>query len=52
MDYMFESLLKLFVDRMLKWMNSHVQIVDQLSKVNVCNKDNQQIEECIMQETT
>ena len=41
MDDIFESLPKLFVDSMLeKWMNYHLQIVAQLSKVNVRNKDN------------
>ena len=26
-------------------MNAHIQIVDQLSKFNVCNKENQQTEQ-------
>ena len=33
-----ESWPKLFVDKMVKCMKSHVQIVAQLSQVNVCNK--------------
>ena len=45
MDDIFESLTKLSVNKMLKkWMKSHVQIVAQLSKFNVQNKDNQKME--------
>ena len=48
----FEFLPNLFVDIMVKeCMNAHIQIVDQLSKVNLCNKENQQIEELIIQES-
>ena len=45
LDKIFKSLPNLFVDKILKkWMNAHIQIMAQLSKVNVCNKDNQQME--------
>ena len=48
----FEFLPNLFVDIMVKeCMNAHIQIVDQLSKVNLCNKENQQTEELIIQES-
>ena len=46
MDQNFVSLPKLFVNKMLiKWINANIQIVAQLSKVNVRNKHNQQMEE-------
>ena len=46
MDDILESFPKLFVDIILKkWMNSHIQIMDQLSKVNLWNKENQQMEQ-------
>ena len=45
MDNIFSSLPKLFVDIMqIKWMKSHIQIVDQLSKANVWSKQKQQME--------
>ena len=46
MDDTFTSLTKLYVDEMIKkWMNSHIKVVVQLSKVVKWNKDNQQIEQ-------
>ena len=45
MGDIFESLPKLFVDKILKkMMKSHVQIVAQSSKFNVCKKDNQKLD--------
>ena len=45
-DKIFDSFSKLFVDQMVRiWMNSHIQIIDQLSKVNVWNKENEQVEQ-------
>ena len=45
MDDIFESLANLFVDKMVKKrMKLHVQIVDQLSKFNLWNKDNKIME--------
>ena len=44
-DDILESLPKLFVDKILKqWMKSYVQIVAHISKVSVCNKQNQKLE--------
>ena len=44
-DKIFESLPNLFVDKMLKFfINAHIQIAAYLSKGNVWNKDNQQME--------
>ena len=46
MAEIFESFPNLFIDHMFKnWTNAHIQIVAQLSKVNLCNKDNQQMEQ-------
>ena len=42
----FVSLPKIFFNKMIiKWMNSNIQIVSQLPKVNVWNKYNQQREQ-------
>ena len=44
MEETFQSFTNLFVNKMLnKWMNANNRIIDKLSKVNVCNRDNQQI---------
>ena len=46
MHFTFTSLPKLFVDKMIKiWMNSHIKVLTQLSKVLKCNKENQQVEQ-------
>ena len=43
MDEIFEYFPNLYFDQILKkLMNAHIQIGDQLSKVNVWNKENQQ----------
>ena len=45
MDKIFGSVPNLFVDRMLKKLtNTHIKIVDQLSKVNIWNKKKQRME--------
>ena len=51
MDDTFTSLPKLFVDEMIKnWMNSYIKVVAQLSKVIKRNKENQQMENFILQD--
>ena len=49
MDDTFTSLPKLFVDEMIKkCMNSHINVMAHLSKAVKWNKENQQMDQCIL----